>query len=364
MARSRPDPHHASDADWARAIEREPMFRRLAHRPRLTDVEVGAALAELDLGKSQFYEILRRYRAHPVTSSLLPARPGPKQGLNRLPPEVNRQVEQTIRRFYLRREKPSMAALWREVKHDCKAEGLPVPSLKAVAARVAMIEPKAVVSARQGRKAADDAFRPVVDEYAADHALQLVQADHTRVDKIVVDPWTRRPLGRPWLTLAICLASRMVTGFYLTLEAPSALSVAMALRHAVLPKEPWLAERGIALPWPAYGLPETLHMDNAKEFHSRALARGCGEYGIERQYRPPATPHFGGHIERLIGTMMGEVHLLPGTTFSNVAEKGDYDAEAESFMTLDELERWLAIQIAGIYHAKVHSGTMLPPNTA
>jgi hypothetical protein len=32
-------------------------------------------------------------------------------------------------------------------------------------------------------------------------------------------------------------------------------------------------------------------------------------------------PHFGGHIERLIGTVMGAVHLLPGTTFANVTKK-------------------------------------------
>ena len=37
-------------------------------------------------------------------------------------------------------------------------------------------------------------------------------------------------------------------------------------------------------------------------------------------WRPPGTPHFGGHIERLIGTQMGAVHLLPGTTFSNPPE--------------------------------------------
>jgi putative transposase len=49
---------------------------------------------------------------------------------------------------------------------------------------------------------------------------------------------------------------------------------------------------------------------------------GAQEYGIRIDYRPPGTPHFGGHIERLIGTTMGAVHLLPGTTFSNVAEKG------------------------------------------
>jgi len=55
-----------------------------------------------------------------------------------------------------------------------------------------------------------------------------------------------------------------------------------------------------------------LHLDNAKEFRSEALRRGCEQYGIAIDYRPVRTPHYGGHIERLIGTMMEKVHLLGG----------------------------------------------------
>jgi len=47
---------------------------------------------------------------------------------------------------------------------------------------------------------------------------------------------------------------------------------------------------------------------------------------------------------------MGAVHLLPGSTFSNVAEKGDYPSEKTSALTLVELERWLALQVGGVYH--------------
>ena len=53
-----------------------------------------------------------------------------------------------------------------------------------------------------------------------------------------------------------------------------------------------------------------LHLDSAKEFRSEALRRGCEQYGIAIDYRPVRTPQYGGHIERLIGTMMGKVHLL------------------------------------------------------
>lgn len=109
------------------------------------------------------------------------------------------------------------------------------------------------------------------------------------------------------------------------------------------------------------GIPERLHLDNAKEFRSEALKRGCEQYGIAIDHRPVRTPHYGGHIERLIGTMMGKVHLLPGTTFSNVQAKGDLNPDRTAAMTLDEVERWLGHAIGGVYHRDVHRGIGTTP---
>ena len=109
------------------------------------------------------------------------------------------------------------------------------------------------------------------------------------------------------------------------------------------------------------GLPEALHLDNAPEFHAESLTRAAQEYGIRLEYRPPGRPHFGGHIERLIGTTMGAVHLLPGTTFSNVADKGNYPSEKAAVLTLPELESFIALQIAGVYHQSIHSALHRSP---
>jgi hypothetical protein len=109
----------------------------------------------------------------------------------------------------------------------------------------------------------------------------------------------------------------------------------------------------VDLTWPVSGLPRILRLDNAKEFRSLAPAAGVAQYGIDLQYRPPATPHWGGHIERLIGTMMGAVRLLPGATGRSVADRRQ-DPEARAAMTLDEFETWLLHQVAGVYHHSVH----------
>jgi hypothetical protein len=39
--------------------------------------------------------------------------------------------------------------------------------------------------------------------------------------------------------------------------------------------------------------------------------------------------------------MMGAVHLLPATTFSNVSAKGSYASEKRATLMLPELELWL-----------------------
>ena len=89
--------------------------------------------------------------------------------------------------------------------------------------------------------------------------------------------------------------------------------------------------------------------------------RACRDAGIKTIWRKPGTPHYGGHIERLIGTQMGAVHLLPGTTFSGPEERAGYDSSREARLTLRELERFVAWEIAGRYHQVVHSALRRPP---
>jgi putative transposase len=349
--------------EWRKACEREPIIRALAGEPRLGRKAITEAGLKLSLSRSRIYELLARYRENPVTSSLVDQHDGFPKGRSRLTCEVERLIDAKIEKFYLSRPKPSIAQLVRQIRFSCLEQNLRPPARQTVVLRVNAVERVRLTGARDGTKAAADRFRPVVGSYEAQYPLQVVQMDHTLVDIIIVDEYLRRPVGRPTLTLQIDVATRVIPGFYISLERPSAISVGMAIRHAVLPKNDWLADRELTFAWPVFGLPDILHLDNASEFHSRALTRGCQQFGIELHYRPPRTPHFGGHIERMIGTAIGEVHLLPGTTFSNIQDKGDYDAEGKACMTLREFERWFALQVE-IYHRTIHSSLGVPPMTA
>ena len=358
-----PDRHVVDDAVWNEAVAREAVIRRLVslEQPRRSDFL--RACRELGLRRTRLYELIRAYREHPLTSSLLPQPAGTRRGSRRLPDETEALIAEAVRDFYKTRQKPSINQLHKEIRRLCRLRGVRAPSWHTVKARIVALEPAELTLARNGPKAARDRFRPVPGRYEVEHAFDVVQIDHTLADVIVVDRQYRKPLQRPWLTLAIDVASRMVAGFYLALEAPSTVSVALAIQHCVQPKETWLAGLGISAEWPISGFPDAIHLDNAKEFRSRALKRGAQEYGVELIHRPVATPHYGGHIERLIGTMMGAIHLLPGTTFSDIDERGDYDSAASAAMTLDELERWLALEITR-YHADQHGSLGIPPLAA
>jgi putative transposase len=363
-AASTPDLAEVPVADWHKARRRFEVISVLAKAPERTRSDAEAAAQALGCSATVIYRLLLRYLADPRVTSLLPGRRGRRHGQLLLAGEVDEVIQATIDEFYLSRQRPRVSDLVTEVQRRCRTLGLPKPSRKAINLRIGQRASVEVLAKRSGRKAARDRFGPATGSLTAPWPLALVQIDHTPVDVIAVDSITRQPIQRPWLTIAIDVHSRCVAGFHLALEPPSATSVALCIAHAVLPKAGWLMARGVAGDWPVHGLIERLHLDNAKEFHSEALKRGCEQYGIAVDYRPVRTPHYGGHIERLIGTMMGKVHLLPGTTFSDVRAKGDWKPEDTAALTLDEIERWLAHAIVGVYHHDVHRGIGTTPVAA
>jgi putative transposase len=348
---------------WDRALRYLSVVQRLAASSSRTRTKVKSAAEELGCGVVHLYSLIGRYQADPRLTSLLPRRRGPAPGGSLLSAQVDAVIDDAIQTVYLTRQQSKVSDLLTEIRRRCRALHLRPPGRRAVTARLRAKPQSEIIARRRGRKAARDRFSPVVGSLEPKWPLSLVQIDHTLVDVIVVDTVTRAPIRRPWLTLAIDVYSRCIVGFHLSLEPPSATSVALCITHSVLSKSQWLSERRIEAEWPMEGLIEHLHLDNAKEFHSEALRRGCQQYGIGIEYRPVRMPHYGGHIERLIGTMMGKVHLLPGTTFSNVSAKGDYDSEKNAAVTLDELERWLVHAITGVYHREVHRMLGIPPLT-
>lgn len=351
------------DAQWERALRQAQAIRRLAGREDIARVRghvskvaaVDEAAAELGISRRQVYVLLRRFRAGSgLVTDLVPAGSSGGRGRGRLDDRVEVIIAETVRKRFLTRQKRSISVIHREIRQMCLSRGLPAPARNTVAARIARLQPAQVAR----RRAGPDAARPLQsagdDVPRVDGILEKVQIDHTVVDLVVVDERERQPVGRPYLTLGLDEASRCVLGMVVTLEPPSATSVGLCLAHMADDKRPWLEGLGVDVVWPMAGKPRRLYVDNASEFKSEALRRGCEQHGIELSYRPLGRPHYGGIIERIIGTVMQRVHELPGTTFSNPTQRGGYDSDKQAALTIDELTRWLALAAAS-YHGTVHS---------
>ena len=151
-----------------------------------------------------------------------------------------------------------------------------LPNYRTIRQRLAEYDPKELTKARFGTKAAEEAFRPVHVNIQPTLPFQLLQIDHSPMDLIVLDERDRLPIGRPWISLAIDVATRVVAGFYLSLESPSVVSVALVLTQCVLGKNTWLADRGLqSLDWPVVAFPMKSISTTQRSF---ILTRSCVEH--------------------------------------------------------------------------------------
>jgi len=357
-----PLPDDIDEAMWDEACRRADAIRGFLKRNPggATAIDVAELAATLSLSRATAYRLIKLFRSGGTVLSLVDRKRGRPEGHRTLDRNLEEIVRATINAYYLKRNRPTVSQLVRDVQTTCMSAGLKPPHRRTILARLEDIDIQNRAR-RRGDQKTVKATTPVPGTFGSSRPLDVVQIDHTKADVFVVDEETRQPVGRPWLTLAMDVYSRMVTGFYLTMEPPSRLSTSLCLLHSVFDKSAWLREREIGEPWPVAGTPGTVHVDNGPDFRSRAFKRGCEDAGIAIDWRPPGEPRFGGHIERLIGTQMGKLHLLPGTTFSNAQELGEYDSKRHAALTLRELERYLALDIVGSYHQSIHSGLSRPP---
>jgi putative transposase len=349
------------DEDWEEARKRFQIILPLLKHSNRSKAEVMKHASKYNISTGTLYRWMASYSATGTVSSLVRKGRADK-GKGRISDEVEALIQNCVSELFLVKQRYSIPTVVEQITMRCKKANIVPPHPNTIRNRIAALAEEDVLKKRRGNKESRDHFAPIKGSFpGADYPLAVIQIDHTPIDIIIVDEVNRLPIGRPWITLAIDVFSRMVSGFYISLEHPSTMSVALCMAHSILPKEKWLANRGIAISWPVWGIPDTVHVDNAREFRGDTLKRACQEYGITLTWRPVATPHYGGHIERYLGTLMKDIHEIPGTTFSNPSERGEYDSDAKAILTLKELEKWITIQVLGRYHQRVHSEIGIPP---
>lgn len=312
-------------------------------------------------GISTIYRWISLYEDYGTLSSLITKREhcGGK-GKSRLDDSINTIIEKVIEEMYLNKQRYPLTSIYNKIVEKCSMAGFKIPTKNTIRNRINAINPKIIAKHRKGITVRETRGMP--NRFPEVRMpLDIIQIDHTKMDVMIVDEDTRKSIGRPYITVAIDVFSRMIYGFYISLEAPGYFSVGQCLLNAILPKDDLMQRYGIQGEWPVYGLPRKIHMDNGKDFRSISLHKFCEEYRIEDIYRPVARPEFGGAVERVIGTCMKKIHEIPGATFSNTADKGNYNSEEQAVMTMHELEKWYLDFVVNVYHCTEHSSLGMTP---
>ncbi len=349
---------HIDDKLWALALWRQEVIKPLLKNGR-TKSEVIARAKHFEVSPVTVYRWIADFETTGTTSALVPKydqRGG--SGKTRFNKNGEEIISATLTKLYLNKQQLKPTKVYDEIKRLFSLAKLTPPHMNTMINRIKTFSNREVAAARKGKKWSQDHFEEKTGHYpGGKYPLDVIQIDHTMLDVHIVDEKHREVLDRPWLTVAIDVFSRVIVGFYIYPDHPSYFSVSQCLANAFLPKDKFLRSVNVEGNWDVWGRPFSIFADNAWEFQGVNLKRVCAEYDTILEWRPVKHPEYGGHIERLCGTLNNEIHSLPGTTFSNIQAKGQaYNSEKEAVMTIAELEHWFTDLVVNTYHKRPHSG--------
>lgn len=272
-------PSFASDKAMAR-------YRQL--QPHL---ENGVAIARLAPGAGVSERTLRRWLAAYHLNGIdgLDDRPRADRGKRR---KLDPAIETAIRQEASKRPQPLVTVIHRRVTRLAHKNGVATPSYATVAQVVRSIPPAAIALAFEDEAAYRDHYE-TVHRREASAPNEMWQADHTLLDLELL--CEKGEVVRPWLTLVVDDYSRAICGYFLSLNAPSAVNTALALRQAI-----W---RKANATWPICGIPHTLYVDNGSDFISEHIEQACIALKIRLIHSMPGRPRGRGRIERLFRTV-------------------------------------------------------------
>ena len=179
---------NADQDAWQLALEREDVIRPLAEQGRLSPTLVQDATRQLRLSRSVLYDLLRRYKQRPQTSSLLPWKRGRATKATFLESTREELLNSSIQDFYLRPERPSLAALLQEVRRRFSEQNLPAPHYRTAPKRIEALDLRLAMQKREGVKKAREKLGPVsISTLMPKSPMDVLQIDHMLVDVIVVE---------------------------------------------------------------------------------------------------------------------------------------------------------------------------------
>lgn len=328
-------------AELSEAARAKALLRWSVLRPHLEDgVALAHAARDAGVPERTAQRWLARYRDGGLVG--LAAPPRSDRGRRRMPDELVAVIEGIA----LQRPRPSAATVHRRALQVAERQGWAAPSYATVHAIVRALDPAMVTLAHDGDKRYRETF-DLIHRRETERPNDIWQADHTELDLWVIDA-SGRP-ARPWLTVIEDDHSRAVAGYAVSLDAPSAMNTALALRHAIWRK----SEPG----WHVCGIPEVFYTDHGSDFTSRHIEQVAADLKMRLVFSLPGQPRGRGKIERLFNTI-NQMCLaeLPG-----YAPRGTPDRANQAVLTLPELDAAIGAFIRDSYHQRAHGETGQAP---
>ena len=299
----------------------------------------------------------KRYRNTKSISCLLPST---KNAISRKDDARYAVFEDVIKTVYLNTQKLPVSDVFSRINQritilnmgrDCDHKIKHV-SRSTIYVWVANLRADIKDASRLGAEVARNKYRFVMGGLKVRQVLERIELDHTPLDAILRDETTNLTLGKAILTVAVDKYSRIVTGYYISFNAPSSYAVLQCLKQTIRPKDELLKRfPDIKNQWPVFGIPDLLATDNGMDLHAEALKKTCLELGIQILYCPAKAPEMKGSIERFNKTLNGGlIHKLPGTTFSNINERGDYPSEDLAAIDMETLVHLVTKWIVDVYN--------------
>ncbi len=195
--------------------------------------------------------------------------------------KVDAELRQAIAGLFARRQRPSITKVWRKLIAQCpQCKQRPLePLVKSYLGKnrlhrcpecefelsystvrrvVLSIPPPVRTLGREGRKAFEGHYGVFIPRSYEDlRNREIFCGDHHEFDLFVHSRSGK--LIRPWISAWLDLKTEVLAGWFIS-ERPNSQTIALAFRHAVLPK-----------PEGIMGLPESIYVDHGRDFRSHYL---------------------------------------------------------------------------------------------
>jgi len=185
--------------------------------------------------------------------------------------------------------------------------------------------------------------------------------DETPADIYVVSSFDRNiPLGRPNIYLAIDVASQMITGVYIGMDAGED-ALLKCVSSAAADKEKYCAGLGIKISpadWPVKGMPSEIISDRGSEFVGSRATELCLRYGTDLNINQPFRPDLKAIVERNMGLLQGSYKSMlagKGLIELDAQERWSADYRAQAVLTLEEFRKIVALSIIAVNKRVIES---------